>query len=229
MPAHGIGFPFFAFFLYLYKWACVWGSGTELFWYPRLGSSLAQLLILFFLMVTSNGLILTGGLFLGIQWWKSHQENTWTVLPYPVVSRPSVFRAWRTIPISMFSASGSEEWLPKLLLAFLIFGKRKAVLNWLQAVMMWVLTLGKESWKYSPAFWFKRARCGGLCWGCFACSEQVLGGGVQKWPWWVSTVGSVCACCCAFALHFNSDLCQADWSSNFTLGNFHYGRVPPGF
>lgn len=145
---------------------------------PQAGVIFGTVAYTFFLMVTSNGLILTGGLFLSIQWWKIHQENTWTILPYPVVSRPSVFRAWRTIPISMFSASGSEEWLPKLLLAFLIFGKRKAVLNWLWAVMMWGLTLGKESWKYSPAFWFKRAQCVGLCWACFACSEQVLGGGV---------------------------------------------------
>lgn len=119
--------------------------------------------------------------------------------------RPSVFRAWRTIPISMFPASGSEEWLPKLLLSFLVFGKRRALLNWLWAVMMWGLTGGRKSWKYSPAFWFKRAQCVGLCWGCFGCSEQVLGGGVQKWPWGASTVGSVCACCCAFAPHFSSD------------------------
>lgn len=137
--------------------------------------------------------------------------------------RPSVFSAWRTIPISMFSASGSEEWLPKLLLSFLVFGRRKAVLNWLWAVMMWGLILGKKSWKYSPAFWFKRIQSVGLCWSCFGCSEQVLGGGVQKWPWWAQSV------LVALTPHFNSDLCWAHWSSNFTLGDFHYGTVPSIF
>lgn len=177
MPAHGMGFLFFAFFFICINEPVFEEVEQSCFDTPGWGH-LWHSCLYFFLMITSNGLILTGGLFLSIQWWKSHQENTWTILPYPVVSRPSVFRAWRTIPISMFSASGSEEWLPKLLLAFLIFGKRKAVLNWLWAVMMWGLTLGKESWKYSPAFWFKRAQCVGLCWACFACSEQVLGGGV---------------------------------------------------
>lgn len=88
----------------------------------------------------------------------------------------------------MFTASGSEEWLPKLLLSYLVFGRRKVVLNWLWAVMMWGLTLGRKSWKDSPAFWFKRIQCGGLGWGCFGCLEQVLGGGVQKWPWWAQSV-----------------------------------------
>lgn len=45
----------------------------------------------------------------------------------------------------------------------------------------------------------------------------------------MALVGSVCACCCALTPHFNSDLCWAHWSSNFTLGDFHYGRVPPVF
>lgn len=146
---------------------------AELFWFPRLGSSLALLLITFFY---------------GYQQW-SHFD--WRLFAEDTVvkkllgnyldcfasfffSRPSVFRAWRSVSISVFSASGSKEWLPKLLLVFLVFRKRKAVLNWSWAVAMWSLALGKESWKYSPAFWFKRARCVRLCWGCFACPEQVL-------------------------------------------------------
>lgn len=133
-----------------------------------------------------------------------------------------------TIPIIMFSASGREEWLPKLLLLFLVFGKGKAVLNWLWAVTMWGLTLGKKCWEI-----FTCISKGHGVWSCAGAAlaarskswEEVL----QKWPWWASTTGSVCACYCAFALHFNSGLCWAHWSSNFTLGDFHYGRVHSGF
>lgn len=128
-----------------------------------------------------------------------------------------------TIPIIMFSASGREEWLPKLLLLFLVFGKGKAVLNWLWAVTMWGLTLGKKCWEI-----FTCISKGHGVWSCAGAAlaarskswEEVL----QKWPWWASTTGSVCACYCAFALHFNSGLCWAHWSSNFTLGDFHYGE-----
>lgn len=56
----------------------------------------------------------------------------------------------------------------------IFLGKGRVILNWLRAVTMWDLTLGKESWKYSPALWFERARRVALRRGCFACSERVL-------------------------------------------------------
>lgn len=155
------GFSFFFFFFSLYtNESSVWGSGTELFWYPRLGSSLARLLITFFYGYQQCSYC-DWRPFVGDTVVKKSLGKYLDCFASSFFPTPPVFRTWRTVPISMVSASGSEEWLPKLLLIFLVFRKRKAVLNWSQAVAMWGLTLDKESSKCSPAFWSERARCVG--------------------------------------------------------------------
>lgn len=201
----------------------------KLFWVSRLGPSLVLLLITFFYGYRQWSHF-DRRPFAGDTVVKKLPGNYLNCFASSFLSRPSVFRAWRTVSISMFSASGSKEWLPKLLLVFLVFGKRKAVLNWSKAVAMWGLALGKESWKYSPAFWFKRAHCVGLCWGCFVCPEQVL----ESRSWKMTVVDEhpglvLFPFSCSFVPHSDSDLCHADYASNCTPSGFNDSRIPPGF
>lgn len=136
-------FFFFLFFLYVYvNEPCIWGHRGAVLVSPGCAHPWHCHVL---------GPISHGGLFLGIQWGRSHLESAWVVLPHsgfffpdcPVLGHEGLIA-----PIGVLSASGSEECLSKLLFSFLVFGKRKEAWRWSQAVTKWGLTPGKESWKY---------------------------------------------------------------------------------